>query len=157
MYIMAPEPISTAHFINPSYQSLCLCIPAYRCLVTARQTHSHLIELLEASFSIRSWSYERRICGSVYPPIVARQRLGKHVPAAMHTHTLTLTGHFYRPNVIISDQTIQGRIAPRASADWPTHVCICKGQRGSDLRASRQSLTDWKDFIHNRHLSVYQS
>jgi hypothetical protein len=45
-YIMAPEPISTTYFINPSHQSVCLY---------------------------------------VYPPIVAKQLLGKHVPAAMNT------------------------------------------------------------------------
>jgi hypothetical protein len=45
MYIVAPDPISTAYFINLSYHSVCL------------------------------WS----------PHIVARQRLGKHVPAAMNT------------------------------------------------------------------------
>jgi hypothetical protein len=43
---MAPEPISTAYFINPSHQSVCLY---------------------------------------VYPPIVARQRLGKNVTAATNT------------------------------------------------------------------------
>jgi hypothetical protein len=43
MYIMAPEPISTAYFINPSNQSVRLF---------------------------------------VYPPIVAKQQLGEHVPAA---------------------------------------------------------------------------
>jgi hypothetical protein len=26
MYIMAPEPISTAYFINPSHQSVCLYV-----------------------------------------------------------------------------------------------------------------------------------
>jgi hypothetical protein len=46
MYIMAPEPISAAYFLNPSHQSMHLC---------------------------------------VYPLLVARQRLGKHVPAAMNT------------------------------------------------------------------------
>jgi hypothetical protein len=46
MYIMAPEPISGAYFINPYHQSVC------------------------------------QICIS---PIVARQRLGKHVPAATNT------------------------------------------------------------------------
>jgi hypothetical protein len=31
-YIMAPEPISTAYFINPSHQSVCLYVyPSYRC------------------------------------------------------------------------------------------------------------------------------
>jgi hypothetical protein len=46
VYIMASEPISTAYFINPSHQSVCLY---------------------------------------VYPPIVARQRLGRHVPVAVNT------------------------------------------------------------------------
>jgi hypothetical protein len=49
MYITAPQPISTAYFINPSHQSVCL--------------------------------YES-MCIS---PIVARQRLGKHVPATTFT------------------------------------------------------------------------
>jgi hypothetical protein len=46
MYVLALEPISAAHFINPSHQSPCLY---------------------------------------VYPLIVARQVLGKHVPAARNT------------------------------------------------------------------------
>jgi hypothetical protein len=47
MYIMAPNPIEMAYFINPSHQSE---------------------------------------CPYVYPPIVARQRLGKRVTAATNTH-----------------------------------------------------------------------
>jgi hypothetical protein len=47
MYIMAPEPISMAYFINPSHQSLCLY---------------------------------------VYPPNVAKQRLGKNVTATKNTY-----------------------------------------------------------------------
>jgi hypothetical protein len=47
MYIMAPEPMSMAYFLNPSHQSVCLY---------------------------------------VYPPIVAKQRLGKNVTAATYTH-----------------------------------------------------------------------
>jgi hypothetical protein len=46
MYIMGPEPISSAYFINSSHQS-------------------------------------------VYPPVIARKRLGKNVTAAMNTHTKT--------------------------------------------------------------------
>jgi hypothetical protein len=46
MYIMAPEPISTVCFTNPSYQPVSLY---------------------------------------VYSPIVARQRLGKHVPTIKNT------------------------------------------------------------------------
>jgi hypothetical protein len=38
---------------------------------------------LYASFSARSVSYHKKVCLYVYlSPIVARQRLGKHVPAA---------------------------------------------------------------------------
>jgi hypothetical protein len=49
MYIMAPEPIASVCFINPSHQSVCMCV----CL---------------------------------YPLIVAGQRLGKNVTAAVNTH-----------------------------------------------------------------------
>jgi hypothetical protein len=49
MYIMEPEPISTAYFINPSQKSVCLY---------------------------------------VYPPFVARQRLGTNVTAATNTHAM---------------------------------------------------------------------
>jgi hypothetical protein len=31
---------------------------------------------------MRSLSYQMRVCGSEYPPLVFRQRLGKHFPAA---------------------------------------------------------------------------
>jgi hypothetical protein len=60
MYIMALELISTAYFINPSHQSVCLsCVS--------------LLSLLGK--------------GSVngIPPFGARQRLGEHVPAATNT------------------------------------------------------------------------
>jgi hypothetical protein len=46
-----------------------------------RQRIHATIELLDASFSVRSASYQRRVCGSVYPAVIG-QRLGKHVPAA---------------------------------------------------------------------------
>jgi hypothetical protein len=39
-------------------------------------------ELLDALFSMRSVSYQRRVLGSVYPAIMARHWLGTHVPAA---------------------------------------------------------------------------
>jgi hypothetical protein len=29
VYIMAPDPISMAYFINPSHQSVCLCVYPY--------------------------------------------------------------------------------------------------------------------------------
>jgi hypothetical protein len=69
MYIMVPEPISTPYFINPSYHSVCLYM--YPPLV-ARQwlgkdvtaaisTHAKIEELLEASFSMLSVSYQRKV------------------------------------------------------------------------------------------------
>jgi hypothetical protein len=36
MYIMAPEPISKAYFINPSHQSVSVCVPPYLCYAKAR-------------------------------------------------------------------------------------------------------------------------
>jgi hypothetical protein len=55
MYIMSPEHISTAYFINPSHQSVYLY---------------------------------------VYPPVVAKQRLGKNVTAATNTHATRIVGLF---------------------------------------------------------------
>jgi hypothetical protein len=60
MCIMAPEPISTAYFINPSHQSVCpVCVSP--------------LSLLGI--------------GSVkcIPPFIARQRLGIHVSAVTNT------------------------------------------------------------------------
>jgi hypothetical protein len=73
MYIMATDPILTAYFINPAHQSTCLYVYP---LIVAKQrlgkhvpaatnTHSTREELLDASFSVRSMSYQRRVCGSV--------------------------------------------------------------------------------------------
>jgi hypothetical protein len=56
MYIMAPESISTAYFINPSHQSVCLYVYL---LIVARQrlgkhatmatnTHTTIEELLDS-------------------------------------------------------------------------------------------------------------
>jgi hypothetical protein len=45
-------------------------------------THATIEELLDASFFIRSLSYQMRVCGSVHLFIVARQRLGKHFHVA---------------------------------------------------------------------------
>jgi hypothetical protein len=67
-YIMAPEPISTAYFINPSHQFVCLYV--YPPIVTrqwpsknviaATNTHETIEELLDASFSMRSVSYQTK-------------------------------------------------------------------------------------------------
>jgi hypothetical protein len=69
MYIMALEPISTAYFINPSDQSECLYVypPIVarqrlgKHVTAATNTHAIVEQLLEASFSIRSMSYQRKL------------------------------------------------------------------------------------------------
>jgi hypothetical protein len=57
IYIVAAEPISTAHFINPSHQSVCLYVylptVAYN-FSAAMNTQATLEELLNTSFSARS-------------------------------------------------------------------------------------------------------
>jgi hypothetical protein len=103
MHVMATESVSTAFFINPSHQTVCLYVyPSYRCKTTVRLSgflHSLLgngpintflqkriqatvKELLDPSFSIRSVSYRRRVVGFVHPPVVARYQLGKDVSGA---------------------------------------------------------------------------
>jgi hypothetical protein len=56
VHIMAPEPISTAYLINPSHQSVCLSCASL--LLLGKGPVKFIL------------------------PFVARQRLGKHVPAA---------------------------------------------------------------------------
>jgi hypothetical protein len=73
MYITAPEPISTAHFINPSRLYVCLY---------------------------------------VYPPIVARQRLSRHVPMA---------GNTYNNRTVGRDVFCAVSVSPKESL-W---VCLC--------------------------------
>jgi hypothetical protein len=77
---MAREPILTAYFINPSYQSVLLCLS----LIVARQrlgknvtaatnTHAKIEELLDASFSIRFLSYQNFL--SIYCYLYCNNRL----------------------------------------------------------------------------------
>jgi hypothetical protein len=77
MYIMAPEPISTAYFINPSHQSVCLFVYP---LIVARQRpskndtaatnkHATVAELLDASCSMRSVSYQSKVGEKVFPEL----------------------------------------------------------------------------------------
>jgi hypothetical protein len=57
---MAPEPTSTAYFINPSHQNVCLYVypPVKKKNITAAtNTHATMEELLDASFSMRPVSY----------------------------------------------------------------------------------------------------
>jgi hypothetical protein len=97
--------MSVAYLINPSHQCVGLYVyPSYRCKVTTRFSVSLLSLLGNVSVKIclggnehtrnnkKYWT-RRFLCGpcrikgdsvglSVYPPIVARQRLGKDVPTA---------------------------------------------------------------------------
>jgi hypothetical protein len=76
MNIMAPEPISTAYFINISPQSLCLYVyPSIAArqrldnnVSAATNTHAAIEELLDASFSVRSVSYQRKVGGDQFFP-----------------------------------------------------------------------------------------
>jgi hypothetical protein len=68
MYIMAPVPISTAYFINPSHQFVCLYVyPTLiarqrlgKSVTAATNTQATVEELLDALFSVRSVSYEKK-------------------------------------------------------------------------------------------------
>jgi hypothetical protein len=66
VYIMAPEPTSTAYFINPSHQVK----------VTLRPTISRSV----------SPGFEPHLRLYIYTLIVARRRLGDNVTAATNTH-----------------------------------------------------------------------
>jgi hypothetical protein len=85
------EPISLAYLINPSHHSAylymyLLSLPGNGSVekVTAATNTYGTIKFV-ATFSIRHMSYQRESMGlSVYRPIAARRRLGKHVP----THSL---------------------------------------------------------------------
>jgi hypothetical protein len=50
-----------------------------------QRVHATIEKLFNASFSVRPGSCQRRIYGSMYPPIVAMQWLGKHVLTATNT------------------------------------------------------------------------
>jgi hypothetical protein len=65
MYIMAPEPISTAYFINPSHQSVCLYVYPLLLLGSGsvetlpwQQIHATIEELLDVLFSLQSVLYQ---------------------------------------------------------------------------------------------------
>jgi hypothetical protein len=68
MYIMAPDPISKAHFINPSYQSVSLSVSPYNCqqwlgthVIAAINAHATVEELLDVLFSMWSVSYQSKV------------------------------------------------------------------------------------------------
>jgi hypothetical protein len=66
MYITAPEPISTAYFINPSHQSVCLYV--YRPIVARQrlginvtgEKTKHATEDLSEAFWMRSVTYQKK-------------------------------------------------------------------------------------------------
>jgi hypothetical protein len=80
MYIMAPEPISTVYLINPSHQSLCLYV--YLPIVArqrlgknateAKNTHATIEELLDASLTMRSLSYQRKVGDWFFPELLVK-------------------------------------------------------------------------------------
>jgi hypothetical protein len=91
MYNMAPEPISAAYFIDPFHQSVYMCISI---LLLDNGSVKSLPRKRIQMQQEQNCSKRRFLCGtcsikgesvglSVYPPIVARQRLGKLIPAAM--------------------------------------------------------------------------
>jgi hypothetical protein len=67
MYTMPPEPTSTAYFINPSHHSVYVYV--YPPIVARQRLGKHVTvvmytkktELLDASFSMGSVSYQRKI------------------------------------------------------------------------------------------------
>jgi hypothetical protein len=69
MYIMAPEPISKAYFINPSHHSTCLYVYAPfiarqrldKNFTAAKDIHAILEELLDEPFSTLSLSCQRKV------------------------------------------------------------------------------------------------
>jgi hypothetical protein len=61
MYVMEPEPISTAYFKNPSIGLLSVARQWLSINVTAaKKTHATIEELLDASSTIRAVSYQTK-------------------------------------------------------------------------------------------------
>jgi hypothetical protein len=86
---MAPEPLSTAYFINPSHQSLCLyAYPHLSLLGNSSVDTFHVNEYTQQYKNYWRHNFVYSPCcikgESVYPLIIARQWLGKHIPAAMN-------------------------------------------------------------------------
>jgi hypothetical protein len=70
MHIITPEPISMAYLINPFHQSVCLYVYPQiiarqrlgKNIIAATNTEEKIESLLNASFSMRSVSYRRKVC-----------------------------------------------------------------------------------------------
>jgi hypothetical protein len=75
---MAPEPISTAYFINPSHQSLCVYMSIPLSLLDngsvktlpRQRIQATVQEFLGASFSMRSVPYQRNVVHKLFPEIL---------------------------------------------------------------------------------------
>jgi hypothetical protein len=77
MHTMAPEPISTAYFLKPSQQSVCLCV--YHSIVARQRlgknvtettnAYAKMEEFLDASLSMRLVSYQRKLGGQFFPEL----------------------------------------------------------------------------------------
>jgi hypothetical protein len=97
MYIMAPEPISTAYFINPSSQSVSICASHYRCSVTAQYKryrgnaytcNSKRIVGRVLFYAIRVLS--RKVGDWVFPELLVVFNIQNSIPATyIYTHVLT--------------------------------------------------------------------
>jgi hypothetical protein len=78
MYIMTPEPISTAHFINPSHQSMCISLSLLgKGSVNTFPLNEYTLynrKIVGRVVSVRSVFYRRRVCGSVYPIFLCMYR-----------------------------------------------------------------------------------
>jgi hypothetical protein len=79
MYIMAPESITTAYFMNSSHQSVCLYMyPLFvarqrlgKNATAATNTHVTIEELLDVSFYMRFMSHQRKVGDLFFPETVA--------------------------------------------------------------------------------------
>jgi hypothetical protein len=84
VYITAPGPISTAYFINPSQQSVCvcMCIPP----VVARQRLGKIPLIVARQRLGKNPPIITKQRLGKNPPIVTKQRLGRNVTAVTNTH-----------------------------------------------------------------------
>jgi hypothetical protein len=78
MYIMAPEPFSTAYFVNPTISlRVFMCTPPVvasqgpgKNVTAATNTHVAIEELFDSSLSIRSVSLQRKASDCFFPEFV---------------------------------------------------------------------------------------
>jgi hypothetical protein len=71
--IMATEPIPTAYFINASHQSVCICMLLGNGsvkMLPRQRIRATIEKLLDASFSVRSMSYKKKIGDYFFPELL---------------------------------------------------------------------------------------